>query len=67
MANINASVKMERKWANGSCTAMAAVGQIFGKSRPGSVPAWAPDSAAPSRRRAADLSSSALNLSRGGS
>eukprot|EP00959_Pyramimonas_sp_CCMP1952_P395635 8289666-Pyramimonas_sp.AAC.1 len=46
MANINANLKMERKWVNGGCTVMAAAGQTFGNSRPGSVPAWVPDSAA---------------------
>eukprot|EP00959_Pyramimonas_sp_CCMP1952_P029059 609579-Pyramimonas_sp.AAC.1 len=37
---------MERKWANGGYTVMAAAGQTFGNSRPCSVPAWVPDGAA---------------------
>eukprot|EP00959_Pyramimonas_sp_CCMP1952_P378224 7923117-Pyramimonas_sp.AAC.1 len=34
---------MERTWANGGYTVMAAAGQTFGNSRPASVPAWVPD------------------------
>eukprot|EP00959_Pyramimonas_sp_CCMP1952_P091516 1915964-Pyramimonas_sp.AAC.1 len=46
MTNINNNLKRERKWANGGYTTMAAAGQTFGNSRPGSVPAWIPGDAA---------------------
>eukprot|EP00959_Pyramimonas_sp_CCMP1952_P354368 7423701-Pyramimonas_sp.AAC.1 len=44
MTNINNNLKLERKWATyNKYLLVAASGQAFGNSRPGSVPAWIPD------------------------
>eukprot|EP00959_Pyramimonas_sp_CCMP1952_P051202 1070137-Pyramimonas_sp.AAC.1 len=44
--NISSNQQQERKWANRVFQHMAASGQIFGNSQPGSFPAWVPDNAA---------------------
>eukprot|EP00959_Pyramimonas_sp_CCMP1952_P152827 3197409-Pyramimonas_sp.AAC.1 len=44
MTNINNNLKLERKWAtNNQQLILAASGQTFGDSRPGSVHAWVPE------------------------
>eukprot|EP00959_Pyramimonas_sp_CCMP1952_P269761 5639524-Pyramimonas_sp.AAC.1 len=45
--NISSNLKLERKWAtHRQYISLAASGQTFGHSRPGSVPAWIPEHAA---------------------